>query len=227
VPHVQSASYIQNTYGSTNSVTWNSWNANICNNDAVTYTTVGSSNIWVVWNDNVTHGTTISSYSTQSIVTWQNWNETEQQAVAATIHRVQAAHAIQQRLDAVHWRKTAAKQRLARIKAERLLRDFLTQEQKNDLTKYGFFKLYVKKGEETKVYRIRRGQHRNVDLMEELGGKLVPRKSLCLHPSMAVPDADAMLVQKLMLETNEDEFLRIANHMRPVQEAYEANRRAA
>jgi hypothetical protein len=38
-----------------------------------------------------------------------------------------------------------------------------------------------------------------------------PLSRYCIHPRDAVPDEDTMLMQMLMLETNEQEFLRIAN----------------
>ena len=49
-----------------------------------------------------------------------------------------------------------------------------------------------------------------MELVTERGtGKI---KTLCAHPTVRVPDADNMLAQKLYLESNEEEFLRIANH---------------
>lgn len=111
---------------------------------------------------------------------------------------------------------------VATKKAENLLLSALCEEQRKDLKKWGYFKLYVKaKDGGQRVYRIRRGQIRNIDLVEEIDGVLRPVKTLCAHPEIQVPDADAMLAQKLMLETDEEAFLKIANHMRPVAEALE------
>ena len=36
-------------------------------------------------------------------------------------------------------------------------------------------------------------------------------RSFCIHPTERVPDADSMLAQKLMLETDHDRFLKTAN----------------
>jgi len=106
-------------------------------------------------------------------------------------------------------RRERARHRLARIKAEQLLLRHLTSDQKQDLRKYGYFKVYVAE----KVYRIRRGRAQNVDLVREEAGVLKPIETLCLHPDELVPDADTMLIQKLLLETDERQFLSIANHM--------------
>lgn len=51
---------------------------------------------------------------------------------------------------------------------------------------------------------IRRGGA--VDLVGPNGDRL----PLCVRPRVRVPDADTMLAQKLMLDANEDGFLRIA-----------------
>jgi len=114
-------------------------------------------------------------------------------------------------------RKSRAKRRLARIKAMHLLEDHLAPEQKKDLRRYGFFKMYVRNeaGEE-KVYRIHKGIAQNIDLVEEgkKGDKVID--TLCAHPD-GVPEGDAMLVQKLMLETNEKDFLKIAKRWNPVR----------
>ena len=51
--------------------------------------------------------------------------------------------------------------------------------------------------------------------MERLdeGGR--PAEVYCIHPSEWVPHEDNMLAQKLMLEYDEESFLRIANRSRP------------
>ena len=117
----------------------------------------------------------------------------------------------------------ALEKRLARKKAEILLRSHLTLEQQRDLDRFGFFKINVR----GQVFRIRRGSVQNIDVVEPQAGKAdVLIKTVCAHTQKNnLPDADEMLMQKLYLETNPDEFLGIANHMQPVPAARRCNER--
>jgi hypothetical protein len=92
------------------------------------------------------------------------------------------------------------------LKAEKLLRSCLTAEQEATLDKHHYFE--VKGGKTGTRYRIRRGRHINIDVIGAQGKAV---RKLCIHPRMDCPDADAMLCQKLMLETCEEEALQIAN----------------
>jgi hypothetical protein len=91
----------------------------------------------------------------------------------------------------------------AKARAEKLLTEHLTPAQREQLLAHGYFDVLVS----GKTYRINRGFAGNVHLLD--GRKAVSR--FCIHPSERVPDADAMLSQKLLLEANEAEFIRIAN----------------
>ena len=104
-------------------------------------------------------------------------------------------------------------------RAQRLLKSMLTEEQAHDLETKKHFNLTVidgKSGEE-KRYRIDQGYAGNVKL---LGPNGRPIKSYCIHArtiddeGIALPNEDHMLAQKLLLECNEEEFLRIANMTR-------------
>ena len=97
-----------------------------------------------------------------------------------------------------------AKRKRAEKKANQLLMEFLTLPQKKEYKDKGFFHLESESG---KVYRIHKARSHNVKLVEE--GKLT--KSLCAHPIEGVPDEDTMLAQALMLMTQEQAFLKIAN----------------
>jgi hypothetical protein len=59
-----------------------------------------------------------------------------------------------------------------------------------------------------KVYRIEYGYAGNVKL---LGNDGQPVKRYCIHADYRLPYEDQMLAQKMLLEANEPEFLRIAN----------------
>lgn len=96
----------------------------------------------------------------------------------------------------------------AERRAEGLLRSWLTEKQTADLEKNGWFDVRVPSSDgSSRTYRIRRGVAGNVSLLGPDGRAV---KSFCAHPD-GVPSPDVMLSQKLMLETNEDMFLRIAN----------------
>jgi hypothetical protein len=182
-------------------------------------------NSWISYYDalvmNGMTSTTIGTISATITNVWTDWNQRQWLAGSSKLNEWAPARGAlceenfrqqlrQQQKAALRVRAT---KRLAKIKAEHLLISALAEEQRMDLKRYGYFKLYVQRGEATRVYRIRRGQVQNIELMEELpNGDLKPVRTLCAHPSILVPDADAMLAQKLMLETNEAEFLRIANH---------------
>lgn len=97
----------------------------------------------------------------------------------------------------------------ATLRATDLLRSVLDDEQEAELLTHARFHVRSQKG---KLYRIRRGWSHSVDLIEDG----VIKGTYCIHPKAAVPTEDSMVAQKLMLESAEDEFLRIANFSRAV-----------
>ena len=94
--------------------------------------------------------------------------------------------------------------RLAVEKAEALLRAHLDDEQQATLDREQAFLVSVKSG---RKYKVKRGQRGNVREMDDQGQEV---RSFCIHPD-DVPDQDAMLAQKLLLEHDEPAFRRIAN----------------
>ena len=101
-----------------------------------------------------------------------------------------------------------AKRVLAEKKAEILLRQLLTPEQQETLDQKKCF--YLHSG--GKKYRIERGRTGNVKLVDERDQVL---ESYCIHPQVNCPDADTMLAQKLLIETDLEKFERVANVSRP------------
>lgn len=93
----------------------------------------------------------------------------------------------------------------AQKRARALLMTNLSPAQRESLEKYRFFDI----GIEGKTYRIHQGTHGNVRQVEN-GREIV---TFCAQPD-DVPTEDAMLAQKLMLETDEAAFLRVANARR-------------
>jgi len=98
-----------------------------------------------------------------------------------------------------------AKRKAASMRAEHLLFTILTPTQVKQYTDEDFIELIIK----GRTYRVRKGYSRNIDLIE--AGKPVAR--YCAHPKNAydTPIPDSMLAQILMLQTNEAEFLKVAN----------------
>ena len=101
--------------------------------------------------------------------------------------------------------KREAKREAAARRAEKLLFTILTPSQVKQYTDDAHFDLPIN----GRVYRIRAGRSGNVQLIE--AGK--PKFQYCAHPTDAhdTPIPDVMLSQLLMLQSNEAEFLRIAN----------------
>jgi len=94
-------------------------------------------------------------------------------------------------------------------RAETLLRELLGAEAYQELVSQGYL-LVPSPSRPHRTYRI---PHRPemVEVYEE--GKLVSK--LCIRPVVRVPDADIVLMHKLMIEGNEEQYLRTANHFSP------------
>lgn len=167
--------------------------------DAGTATSSGS--VWQVW---------VSGDSTEYVqpsgngTIWATWIVS---SGASSVKR--QAYQIQQLTEEEKAARKAQAEKEAREKAEadaranELLETHLTEEQRRQLKELDAFIVDLK----SKQYRIRRGWTGNVEEIKD--GMIVAR--LCIHPRDQVPYGDHMLAQKLMLETNEAEFLRIAN----------------
>lgn len=94
----------------------------------------------------------------------------------------------------------------AKARAKELLVKHLTPNQRGEYEQHGCFHVVTRKKHR---YLIKQGRISNVIRLNKRGK---PVRAFCIHPKIFVPDEDTMLTQKLMLETDEDEFLRIANH---------------
>jgi hypothetical protein len=98
-----------------------------------------------------------------------------------------------------------AKHKAASLRAENLLFTILTPSQVRQYTDDEYFDVQIS----GRTYRIRKGYSRNIELIE--AGK--PVAKYCAHPEDAyhTPAPDAMLAQLLMLQTDEQGFLKLAN----------------
>lgn len=94
----------------------------------------------------------------------------------------------------------------AEQRAEQLLKILLPNEQYNHLVRKGYIE--VQSGMYPyRTYRIPR--HRGSVEVYEMGRLVM---SLCVQPTEVVPDADVVVMHKLMIEGNEREYLRRANY---------------
>lgn len=206
----------------TNTIVWDAWN------DGYTSAT-SSTNIWTIWvrgsattSTSVTVGTGnivaagSTTAGTSGTIIWGTWNNTyveSQEQVQARLRRNEEARQRQ-----IQYNEEARLQRLvtdteraaARERAALLLNEALSEQQRLELADKGHFSLRVidSKTQEERLYRIRRGRSGNVDRVDASGRVL---NKFCIHPIIACPDEDTMLAQKLMLEHDEEKFLRTAN----------------
>lgn len=90
-------------------------------------------------------------------------------------------------------------------RAADLLRDTLTPEQFHQLTWCGYLEI-PSPTEPQRVYRVPKTRG-YVQVMEN--GRAIMR--LCLQPVECLPDADVVVLHKLMIEANEETYLQKAN----------------
>lgn len=96
----------------------------------------------------------------------------------------------------------------AEKRAEELLDAALTKRQRRQLRTHRYFTVESKTSK--RRYRIHagKGRHGNIEEVDEAGRSV---RQLCCAPTGKIPEADALLGQKLYLEHAEEEFRRTAN----------------
>lgn len=94
---------------------------------------------------------------------------------------------------------------VATARADRLLRSYLSADQVSSVDREGWFEVVSSRG---RPWRILVGYSvRNCLLLDEKRKKV---SRWCLQQAELVPEEDANLAQKLLLETDEDAFLAVA-----------------
>ena len=151
--------------------------------------------VWSIWFAQELLGESHESGSIQASV-WNNWLTTPPDAVSARVRLSRQAQARAEEL----CKADAAKQ-----KAETLLNELLTTEQKEDLKNNRMF--YVESNGE--MFRINRGFAGNVEKVDPVTKQAIEK--YCIHPREKLPDADVMAAQKLMLEADVANFKKTAN----------------
>ncbi len=100
---------------------------------------------------------------------------------------------------------TPTERMLAERRAELLLSEMLTDQERAQLRQYGYLDVHSPSLPQ-RVYRVPRRPGK-IQVLDD--GRLV--MSLCVQPTSVVPDADVLLMHKLMIEGNEAEYLSVAN----------------
>jgi len=106
-------------------------------------------------------------------------------------------------------REARAEWRRAQERAECLLQHVLTPEESEALRRRGYLELRSRV-HPTWVYRIPRHQGQ-VKVFEDDA----PVLALCVQSIEPIPDADAVILHKVMIEGDEDNYLRVANRFEP------------
>jgi len=154
---------------------------------------------WTIWATN-------SANTTSNGLTWLVWNgeiTSGGSTGTITVDNIPHVHQVVQATVYQSPPPFPSRDERAERRAEALLKAFLTPEQRKQLAEMSAF---LVKSETGKTYKISKKKSRNVTLLGQ-GGQ--PILGYCAVAD--VPLADQMLTQKLMLETNEAEFCRLAN----------------
>jgi hypothetical protein len=201
---------------------WTSWNAQTSQlviDAASGITEAQHQTIWTSWVGKVASQQNLAAISQQvqqinQASVWSNWygqifTQSAQQQSQRRQQTLQTAQQDrwrqdQERASRIEQDRRRAEQE-AKDRAEVLLLRYLSDKQKEDLRTKNYFLVEV--GGET--YKIMRGFAGNVKMLDKATGR--EAKSFCIHPHERVPDADAMLAQKLLLEADTEKFLKIAN----------------
>lgn len=152
------------------------------------------------------------SYTDQAY--WGGWNQQYTETVEAREARIaheeemRRRQAIVQREHRARIAAEEAEREKAEITARELLLAHLSAQQKRDLLEHGWFEVIGSVGRRWRI-RTRSGYSGNIDLMPEVGE--VRLASYCAHAYDQLPLHDHYLIQKIVLEADEESFIAIAN----------------
>ena len=184
-----------------NQAIWSAW---VINSASTTTTgiaqsiTAANSSIFTNWIDMQDLGN--SAAAQQRLRAHPGYRKPTKEEVAAALKR-EAEHKAAAE-------KAEADRKKARERADLLLRESLTPQQREDLAaKNCFYLESIDKDGKRRKYRIDRGTHGNIKLLDD-ANRIIG--SYCVQPN-GVPIEDAMLAQKLWIETDEAAFIKAAN----------------
>jgi hypothetical protein len=152
------------------------------------------------WQWQPSYSYTTTTYQTTGDI-WQQWVNTTY-GTASGLYRPYVSTAADREAQEKRDRERVA----ARARAQVLLGEFLSEDQKVELEHHGRFHVTGSRG---RRYCIRAsGQSGNVDLLKPDGSV---QARLCCHPREYLPDGDAWLMQMIEIRHDEDHFLRTSN----------------
>jgi len=194
-------------FGTTNSV-WHYWTSGEVLSSVAQTANLSLNTVWTTWVSVNGTTTNLTSTSASTAPVWKIWNgnlitQAIQYATAPPTPEQIAQREIQRQTREREYAQTKQKQVDADLKADALLHEFLDAMQRDQVVKDSAFIVEAKSG---RRYQVKRNS-RVAELDEH--GKIVAYH--CIHPRDYFPAGDVMLAQKLMLDTDESEFLRIAN----------------
>lgn len=201
--------------------TWTTWNTNY----VVTNSTSTSQTVWADWN-NLYEATGTATNSNVITITWQSWSEeawtrayarTSAQANRRHYYAAPAAETEEDRAARRARQAQREAERAAVVEAERqeraaarergrqLLLANLSAEQRAEYETHQRFHIRTPSG---RRFCIEHGRAHNVFELDAAGRRI---REFCGHVGEHVPDEDNVLAQKLLLENDEETFIRIAN----------------
>jgi hypothetical protein len=190
---------------------WPVWNVVYVSSGSCTVSNYVGTDAWPAWNHSYVVPMGSSSWSSSAVITdsnmtWTYWIRGHQESEEQRIAREQEEVRHQVRLA-----KELAERARVQSVAQKLLLDNLTREQRARF-------------EKERVLEVIGGSHKHRYLIDAGGGvKRIddkgPVESYCIHPRYdrdehMIPVQDLILAKKLMLEHNEEEFLKTANATR-------------
>ena len=157
--------------------------------------------VWSVWvND---HYEAIDPPAQYQHEVWGSWNDVVNETQEEREARERRAADVRDHMDERR-REREAVDGIANAKADELLKAVLNDEQRADYDLNRSFVVVLK----NTSYRLKKGRTGNVKELDRDGREIA---SYCIHPAMRCPNADTLVAQKFMLETDEAEFKRVAN----------------
>lgn len=177
--------------GTTDGV-WGQW--------TLTTSSTANTSVWVEWNIGVDVGTTTDGLQT----IWSGWNGSIQTYQYPPIHQPTAEEIAKAKAET----EAREKERLeAYERSKKLLEALCDLEQRDQLNQY---KHFIVKAKERR-YRLHLDG--KVEELEKESDKAVA--TFCIHPAndggLPIPMPDQVLAKKLLLEVNEEKFLKTAN----------------
>jgi hypothetical protein len=184
--------------------TWYYWND--------TGTSSTTSTVWIQWVGAVASSSTVSSYDTSTgNDVWTCWVVTDSNGTIRQATPSRVAETPEEIAAREERQRVAAEQRVAAsARARQVLLENLTAKQKKEFEKHGWFIVQGQKS--NKRYKIMGNVWSgNVHELRAANDNTRVASYCCHTPQSMCPLEDNLLAQKLMLETAEEEFLRLAN----------------